>query len=150
MTANKNFSQFLLLLASTLVLGIILSVLLVFIIDPYGIYRQVDITGFNHIKPGLKRNQEQIKLTIASKVKSNAYILGNSRAEIGFNPEHIAFRNTGYSAYNLAIPGTFIDTASRQNRYLRSIGQQPELAIIGLDFLDFLHFLTRKKSAFSH
>jgi hypothetical protein len=44
----------------------------------------------------------------------------------------------GYVAYNLAIPGSGIDTARRELEFLRTSNRPPQVVILGLDFLDFL------------
>jgi hypothetical protein len=123
---------------ATLVTGIAIVVTLVAIIDPYNQYQIVVRQGFNLIKPGLTRYQQENKLTQASKLRPDALILGHSRAEVGFDPDGPAFVQRSLSAYNLAIPGTGISTARVQVEYLYKVGIKPKVIILGVEFLDFL------------
>ncbi|MES2046929.1 MAG: hypothetical protein V4447_00900 [Pseudomonadota bacterium] len=118
--------------------GVVLSILFVVIVDPYRIYGLVDRTGFNHVKPAPERYQEQIKLVGAKRLNANVLILGNSRAEIGFDTDDKIFATAGNSSYNLAVPGKGIDTSRRQLEQLRGLNIHPKVIILGLDFLDFL------------
>jgi len=64
--------------------------------------------------------------------------MGNSRAEIGFDPEFLNQLNSQYSAYNLAIAGSRIATARRELNYFRAHDHKPKVIVLGLEFLDFL------------
>jgi len=125
-------------LAVTALLGIVAALATIVVVDPYGLYDVANAAGFNRVKPRPARYQNEIKLTRASRVRADALILGNSRAEIGFDPEARAFSRAGMSAYNLAIPGSTISTARRQLAYLDRVDAAPKAVLIGLDFLDFV------------
>ena len=110
---------------------------LVMLVDPYGLHHHAfERAGFNLIKPALAHYQNEIKLSHALALKPDILILGNSRAEIGFDPEGDAL--SGTSAYNLAIAGTGISVARGQLEYLDRIGRRPKLVVLGLEFLDFI------------
>lgn len=134
---ERQFSRFLRVVTLTVFGGFVLSTMLVIVVDPYGLYRVVSAAGFNEVKPRPNRYQEEIKLVGAQFVHANALILGNSRADIGFDPQHPAMLAKGLSAYNLAIPGTSIQTSVRQIEYLVSKKQPPKYLLVGLEFLDF-------------
>lgn len=118
--------------------GVVLCLGLVILIDPYDQFRIGVFPGFNLIKPRLGRYQNEIKLSQAARIDADALILGHSRAEVGFDPEAPAFARRGLTAYNLAIPGTSIDTARRQVEYLLQTGSKPKVLILGVEFLDFM------------
>ncbi len=147
MVANREFVRFLSWSAAVVVIGASLSIALVVVVDPYRLYRLIDVPGFNHVKPVPARYQEEIKLAGARATRANAFILGNSRAEIGFNPDYAGFTAAGYSTYNLAIPGTRASTARRAIAYLRDTGQRPAMLVLGVEFLDFLKSPTMAGSA---
>lgn len=135
----RNFQRYLRWLVATVLIAIVSTVGLVVAIDPYGLYNLVPPReGFNLVKPNLSRYQDEIKLTHAITLRPDVLILGNSRAEIGFDPEGSVLSHAGVSAYNLAIPGTGIVVSRRQVEYLDRIGINPKLLIIGLEFLDFI------------
>ena len=138
MISTSSLSIFLRGFAASLVSGIVMVIAFVVILDPYDQYRVVILPGFNLVKPGLTRYQSEIKLTHAAEIHPDALIYGNSRAEIGFDPEAPIFIRHGLSAYNLAIPGTGILNARGQAEYLHQAGIKPKIVIVGVEFLDFL------------
>ena len=104
-----------------------------------GVYSfDTDRVGFNVIKPNFSRYQNEIKLSRAIILKPNVLIMGNSRAEVGFDPDAPALSRMGALTYNLAIPGTGIAVPRGQLEHLHRVGHKPKLIILGLDFLDFI------------
>jgi len=118
-------------------LGSLLVVALVIVVDPYSLYGLVNRPGLNQVKPGLTRYQDEIKMTQALHSGASQLIFGNSRAEIGFDPDAPALAQGG-AAYNLAIPGTGITVAVGQLRHLRAEGMRPSNIVAGVEFLDFM------------
>ncbi|MGR8930556.1 MAG: hypothetical protein ACU836_07935 [Gammaproteobacteria bacterium] len=110
------------------------------IVDPYGIFRFVDQQGFNQIKPTAGAHGAMSKAYQVLKVRPNALILGNSRAEVGLNPENSVWPEIARPVYNLALPGKGT-RASLQ--YLQHVleaqkDHHPKVVVWGLDFMDFL------------
>lgn len=138
MATAHNWNAFLRCLALTVAGGIVGAIGFVMLVDPYDLYHLFKRPGFNTVKPDLSRHADEIKLTHAVKLNPNIIILGNSRAEIGFDPESPALTRRGYSAYNLAIRGTSIETARRQLDYLLYRGIKPKTIVLGVDFIDFM------------
>lgn len=138
MASSKHFSRFLAWTALATISGVVLCVALVVVVDPYRLYRLVDLPGFNRVKPQPERYQKEIKLAGARAVHANVFIVGNSRAEIGFDPDYRDLSAPGLSPYNLALSGRKIQTAREQLDYLQKAGQRPVKLIVGVDFLDFL------------
>jgi hypothetical protein len=114
------------------------AAVLILVVDPYGLYRLIERPGFNQIKPQLKRYQREIKTELALAARADALIIGNSRAEIGFNPEHRAFAADAHASYNLALAGSSIGVARAELTALRERGVHPRTLVVGVDFLDFL------------
>lgn len=110
----------------------------VYIVDPYGLYGMVRRENFNAVKPGLERYQSQIKHEHALRLQPRFIILGNSRAEIGFDPHTAAFSAMQGAGYNMGIPGTRMATAISQFKQLTQAGIKPGTVIVGLEFIDFL------------
>lgn len=138
MQTQQAFVRFLRLILIVVVSGVFAAIAIVIVIDPYRLYRVVEIAGINQIKPQPDRYQEEIKLSNARQLKATALIFGNSRAEYGLNPDYEGFAKAGLSGYNMALSGTKMGTTKRDLAYLRSIGQKPEFIILGVDFLDYL------------
>ncbi|KAB8063697.1 hypothetical protein [Janthinobacterium violaceinigrum] len=137
MTASP-FKSYLATLALLMAAGALLAGAFVAVVDPYGLYGFVLRDGFNAVKPGLTRYQNQIKQELALRRRPQFIILGNSRAEIGFDPRASALSALG-AGYNLAIPGTGLATSASQFAQLRQAGVQPRTVIVGMEFIDFLN-----------
>ena len=137
MAQPQDGARYLRWLAGTVLCACTLVALLVLLVDPYGLYGHwFQRAGFNVVKPGLMRYPDEIKLARAPAYAPRVLILGNSRAEIGFDPDGPAL--AGAMAYNLAISGSGIEVAHNQLVYLLGTGQRPTLIVQGLDFLDFI------------
>lgn len=113
--------------------GCLLSVAFVVLVDPYGLYRLAEREGVNAVKPMPGRYHYQIKLANARRVQAPVLLLGNSRVEVGIDPESAAL---GGNAFNLGLAGTGIGTAVQQLRALREDGQRPRQIIAGMEFMD--------------
>lgn len=107
-------------------------------VDPYRLFGMPDIEGFNRTKPVPGQYREQIKLAQAKALRPNTFLLGNSRIEVGFDPESPQLGKHGHATYNLALAGTDLTVAQRMVENLRSEAVSPSMAIIGVEFLDFL------------
>jgi hypothetical protein len=137
-TVNPYFARFLLTFVLVLFVGAASIIAFVIIVDPYGLYGVINRTNFNFIKPGLTRYQAEIKQDRAVRMRPNFIILGNSRAEIGFDPKAPVFEATNGAGYNLSIPGTGLSTSARQLAQLVEAGVKPQTVILGVEFIDFL------------
>lgn len=135
---NPDFKRFLYFLGLVLLTGVASVTLFVAIVDPYGLYSFIESDKFNAVKPGLNRYQAEIKQERARRLRPDFVILGNSRAEIGLDPKAPAFGHSSARGFNLAIPGTGIDTSSRQLAELHGAGINPKIIILGVEFIDFL------------
>lgn len=136
-----SFTRYLRRLALSLTSAIILVLLLVISIDPYGLYGMPRIAGFNALKPYPQQHQNEIKLTRAHQARAELIIAGNSRAEIGFDPLNAArLKPDGQRerAMSLAVPGQGIGGTRAQLEYLERQQALPRRLILGLEFLDFL------------
>ncbi len=107
-------------------------------IDPLGVFAAPRIFGINSLKPYLDHHQELARWMAAKRLCPSAAIFGNSRAQIGFDPEHPAFQKAGLEAFNHAIPGSSVNLAFNQLNWLIEAGCTPKVAILGIEFFDFL------------
>lgn len=118
-------------------LAILLSAALNYIVDPYGVYRFIDREGFNRHKPKMGVNSKLAKPYNVQRVQPGTLLLGNSRVEVGIDPESPHWPKTSLPVYNMALPGTGIGTAFDSLRYVMSVAK-PHTAVVGVDFFDFL------------
>jgi hypothetical protein len=117
-------------------LAIVLAVTAInLVVDPYGIYRIFEVDGFNGIKARAAQRGYLVKAHALERFWPHAIILGNSRAEVGFDPEHPGFSRAGGSTLNLALPGTDLDVSLQFLRHAIS-KRPPRIVVAGLDFVD--------------
>ena len=70
---------------TVLLLGTVVAINI--IIDPYGLFRVVDVPGVNRLKSQASERGSLFKHVSLERMHPRGLILGNSRAEIGFDPE---------------------------------------------------------------
>ena len=105
------------------------------VVDPYGVYRIAEFDGFNRVKARAGQRGSLFKVHALERIRPTSVILGNSRAEVGFDPAHPAFARTGGPAVNLALPGKGLEVSVQFLRHAISL-KPPKIAIVGLDFVD--------------
>ena len=106
-------------------------------VDPYGIYHDWRIEGLNEIKPQAEEHDSLVKAHAIENLRPKGLILGNSRTEVGLDPEHAAFPSSARPVYNAGLEGTKSATALRYLKHALTVGS-PRLVIVGVDFLNFL------------
>ncbi|MES2739333.1 MAG: hypothetical protein V4754_00045 [Pseudomonadota bacterium] len=137
MASDRAFIRFLSWAAASAAGAALLVTLLVLVVDPYRLYGLVE-GDFNRVKPRPERFRQEIKLAHARALGANVFLMGNSRVEVGFDPDHPLLAAPGRTAYNLAIAGTPVGAARDELDYLRARNRQPSVVVLGLEFLDFL------------
>ena len=106
------------------------------VVDPYGLFRIADVVGLNSVKSQASERGPLFKHTAVDRMHPSGLVLGNSRAEIGFDPESPAWPTWARPAFNLALPGAGISAVAGDfDQALR--GSTPKLVVVGLDFVDF-------------
>jgi len=130
------------LLTALLVIGAITTINLV--VDPYGVYGLIRIEGFNSVKVRAQQRGWLSKSHNLARVGPRSLILGNSRAEVGFDPSHPGWPADGRPAYNYALPGVGLSASLDQLDY--ALRTAPiRTVVLGLDFRDFTFDASRVK-----
>lgn len=106
-------------------------------VDPYGLLGTREISGFNVIKPAATTRTRITKPVQGERANPRTLILGNSRPEIGLNPESNVWSSEQRPVYNAAMPGASVYMVMRFGQNLLFDGH-PTLILWGLDFEDFL------------
>ncbi|EKU82700.1 hypothetical protein [Massilia timonae] len=132
------FVRFMACGAGVVAAGIALVLACTVLVDPYRLFGLAEIDGINRIKPQPERYREEIKLAHARAVQPNMLFFGNSRTEIGFDPDSPILRERGLSAYNMGLAGTRLAASQRMLDDARDSMPAPAMAIVGVEFLDFL------------
>ena len=138
MAGDLSYAGFIKWMVATLLAGVLLVVLVVVVVDPYRLFRLVEIAGVNAVKPNPEHFQSEIKLAGATVLRPATVLMGNSRIDVGIDPDGEQLGASGRPAYNLAIPGTGVGTSREQFEHLREAGVVPSTLLLGVDFFDFL------------
>src|SRR6266702_1372689 len=108
-----------------------------YLIDPYAVFGTRTLAGVNVIKPRPDVMLSDIKFIVGTRSRPSALILGNSRAEVGFDPAHPIIVARGLRGYNAAIPGSGPEATAYAFK-LFTTTSSIKVAVLGIDFLDFL------------
>jgi len=128
------FKHYLFLIVSIVIVFMSIIGLANWLIDPYWIYRNVEITGINKIKPMFRTHVRMAKANLVNKIKPKGIILGSSRSGYGIDPTHPGW--TTSSVYNLSLPGTTIYELMRYFQHATVDGSVKEV-VLALDFFMF-------------
>lgn len=137
MTDRSPYRRYLLLWTLLMVIGVGCIAVVNLVVDPYGVYALMFKRGLNEVKPHAGANGAMTKAYQVPRVRPHTLILGNSRAEVGFNPLSPAWPLASQPVYNAALPGTGPITSLRYLRHAMFV-QKPAVVILGVDFMDFL------------
>lgn len=106
-------------------------------VDPYGLFDSPRIAGVNARKTRADQEVFQFKAAALTRARPRTLVLGNSRAEIGFDPDAAAWPAAIRPVFNAALPGTGPGAAARMLS-IASAQRVPEVVVLGVDFPDFL------------
>jgi hypothetical protein len=137
--------RYLLHLFAGLIVLIFGTAVLTLLADPYSVYGTPRIVGLNAKKPYASTRTEEAKLSMFKRADSNQLFLGDSRIDIGFDPEAMRADTQGTGIFNFGVPGAGLSGLSNNYKVVTSIRAQPHV-VVGLDFVDFLN-TARKKPA---
>ncbi len=112
---------------------LLLAVALNYFVDPYGLYRPEKEGEW---KPHAGVQGELAKTYQVLRQPLGTLILGNSRAEVGFDPQDTVWSEAARPVFNLGIPGKGPRAARRLFEHVLAY-QPPRSLILGVDFLDF-------------
>lgn len=135
---QASYKRFTAWCATVVGAGVLLVTGFVAVIDPYHLYGFVDSPRLNHVKPLPEQYREQIKLAQATAVRPDLILLGNSRVEVGLDPDSPQVSAHGRTAYNMGLSGTTLAVSERVYGKLREDAAPAAMAVIGVEFLDFL------------
>jgi hypothetical protein len=117
-------------LTTAALLATVVSVNLV--VDPFGMYRIIELDGFNIHKPAVQNRVRLVKAYEVRQIRPRGIILGTSRSHLGLRPSHDGWDPAARPVYNLAFDGA---TTKEMYHYLvHSQAVQPlRQVVLGLD-----------------
>lgn len=137
-SASLSFAGYMAWGGAVVAAGVALVVAGVVFVDPYGLFGFAQVDGINRIKPRPEHYLQEIKLAQVRALQPTVLLLGNSRTEIGFDPDSPLLGARGESAYNLALAGTRLAVSQHMHEAVRETIPPPTRVIVGVEFLDFL------------
>lgn len=134
---SNSHKRFLWMLVATFLLVCILGAGFNYLVDPYSLFGTRRISGFNELKPTASERVRVIKPYMASRAKPKVVIGGNSRPEMGLNPQSACWKETDQPVFNTGIPGADVFMQTRYVQHAVESGKAKRV-LFGVDFLDFL------------
>jgi len=131
-----DYKNYVKVLLGTLTIFIFIIIALAVVIDPFGLYRIIQIRGFNYSKWNqVKTRLHFVKSLEVIKRDSNLIFLGNSRTGMGMNPQDDAIPKK-YRSYNMGLPGLRVYEAYHYLKYIVN-HLKIERVVFGVDFIMF-------------
>jgi hypothetical protein len=124
-------------MAATVLVLAILIVLLTVVVDPYRMYGSPALRGLTALKPRAYERSDFVKEYLIERVKPRTLLLGNSRVEIGLDPDDAVWPQEYRPVFNGAEAGRDLGTALVRFRHAIQVAPL-SLLIVAVDFPDFL------------
>jgi hypothetical protein len=133
MTARRYIAWF----ATTFLALAAVTATLNLIVDPYLVFGSPRIKRFNQVKADINDYVRTAKSFEPFRHKTDVLLAGNSRIEMGLDPDHACFTQLGLQAYNLGVPGAGV--GQQLNYVLNVVYAQPVMRVyLSVDYVDFL------------
>lgn len=132
-----NPLSFLAWLAGTIFGLACLAIVLGVVIDPYRMYGTAEAPGWTALKPRIYNQAEIAKTYQLERIAPATLLLGNSRVEIGLDPQSSRWPADAQPVFNAAMAGGNLRTALLMLRDAIAL-RPPHTVVLGLDFVDFL------------
>lgn len=134
---EQHSVSYLVRLAGVALIWTVCSITFTVLVDPYRMYGAPSIRGWTELKPRIYQQSGIAKTNGIERVKPKTLLLGNSRVEIGFNPESKVWPSSYQPVFNAAEAGRGLSTALAMLHEDIAI-HPPQRVFLGLDFQDFL------------
>ena len=105
------------------------------IVDPYDVFRLVNVEGFNMRKPSIENQVRLAKAYQMQALRPEALVLGNSRVEMGLDTDQRS-RELGLRIFNAGLPGSTIYELHRYLQHAVAIGSVKHV-VLALDIFSF-------------
>jgi len=118
--------------ASTAALFLAAIVSVNFVVDPFGMYRIIELDGVNSHKPAVYHRLRLVKAYEVRRVRPRGIVLGTSRSHVALRPSHEGWDPAARPVYNLAFDGA--TTKEMYHYLLHAHAVQPlRQVVLGLD-----------------
>jgi hypothetical protein len=113
------------------------TILLTVAVDPYRMYGTPTIPSLTEMKPLAYRHSDFVKEYLLERMRPRTLLLGNSRVEIGLDPESPLWPADDRPVFNAAESGRDLAIALVRLRHAMEIAP-PRVVVVAMDFPDFL------------
>ncbi|TQF00127.1 MAG: hypothetical protein FKY71_05110 [Spiribacter salinus] len=108
------------------------------VVDPYGVWRVVEVAGFNDAKSERRDQNYLFKAVDLARPQSGVLLLGSSRVAFGLSPEVAeALEGGGSRAYNAALTGGHMAALEAYVDHALGNGAPVHTVVWGVDFFAF-------------
>ena len=141
-----KFRSYIILILTFLIVLSGVTVTINYAVDPFLIFGSKRVAGFNAIKAAINSHTWLMKTYHPTLGEWDTLLLGNSRVEIGFDPQHRCLAEIGAKAYNLGVPGANV---SEQVEFAANVlyDQPIKQIFLSVDFGDFISKVVSAQSA---
>lgn len=133
--AASVYARYLAWWAATLVALLALCAAFCAAVDPYAVLGTPPMPGLTARKPAAADWPRLTKAYVVQRVQPHTLVLGNSSADVGFNPESPAWPRPARPVYNLGIDGGLPQTDLRFLQHALAVSH-PAQVIIPVDFVE--------------
>lgn len=129
---QESFKKHMLVFVLTVAVILLASATVNVVVDPFGMYRLVELEGFNDSKPAIYHRVRLLKAYEVRRIKPQSIVLGTSRVHLGMRPSHEGWASQYDPRYNLGFDGA---TTTEMYAYLIHAHKAGNLehVILGLD-----------------
>ena len=130
-------SSYLRWLGGTVLVLALIAIALTIAVDPYYAFGIPGVSGWTALKPRVYEQSRMAKVSQLERNDPQTLILGNSRAEVGFDPLSPAWPMANRPVFNAAMAGgTIFDSLMLLQDAIAH--HPPSMIVMGVDFQDFL------------
>ncbi|MFN3983854.1 MAG: hypothetical protein ACK4KV_00110 [Rhodocyclaceae bacterium] len=129
--------RYLTTLVATALTILVMAAALNYWIDPYGIFGVTPVRGINALKPEAAERARVVKPYQAERLRPRTIVAGNSRPEMGIDPESTCWRDDERPVYNFGVPGAGFRMQTLYARHGVLAGDARRV-FLGVDIGDFL------------
>jgi hypothetical protein len=134
---DQRYMSYLIQVAGVVLILAVFSITFTILVDPYRMYGTPTFPGWTDLKPRIYQQAGIAKTNQLERIVPKTLLLGNSRVEIGFDPESKVWPVAYWPVFNAAEAGRGLSTAVAMLREDIAV-RPPRTVFLGLDFQDFL------------
>ncbi len=107
------------------------------LVNPYRVFFPLSENTKFAVKPRPQHMQHELKVMLGKQAKADILLLGNSRMEIGVNPQDLEGLLPNKSTFNLAVAGAKLSESASPLEVLIK-NHKPSHVVIGADFYEYI------------